>query len=72
MVTPQQRALGGFCLLPSARRRVQTSTSPVQLIVGMDVGKWLLLKEKKDHLRLTEAVEDSEETVEGRKNSCTD
>lgn len=62
----------------SARRRViQTSTGAVQLPVGRDVVKWLLLtkikdKRRKYHLRLTEAVKDSEETVEGRTNNYPD
>lgn len=54
---------------------MQTSMGSVQVTVGKDVGKCLKKKKKKKrncHLSISEAVEDSEETVEGRNNSCPD
>lgn len=74
VVTPGRRGLGCLCPLASARRVIQTSTGPVQLVMNSKVGKWPLLKKKKDHLRLTEAVRELRVSQRncGGKNSCLD
>lgn len=59
----------------AGRRVIQTSMGSVQVIEGRNEGKWLL-KNKNciyiNHLSFSEAVEDSEEMVEGKNNSYPD